>query len=101
MAGIRINKKFTSLLVEGGGYEKLGFSEQDCRNHRPEFLRLKLQEGDATAVHNYFGKMQLITLSFYYAMDVNEKGSIAECILGRCKKYGGSSRCYYKNCGTT
>lgn len=58
MAGIRINKKFTSLLVEGGGYEKLGFSEQDCRNHLPKFRWLKLEEGDATAMHNYFGKMQ-------------------------------------------
>lgn len=59
------------------GYEKLGFSEQDCRYHLPEFRRLKLKEGDATAVRNYFGKMQLITLSsFYCAMDVNEKGRL-------------------------
>lgn len=51
-------RSFTSLLVEGGGYEKLGFSEQDCRYYLPEFRRLKLREGDATAMHNYFGKMQ-------------------------------------------
>ena len=58
MAGIRINKNFTSLLVEGGGgYEELGFSKQDCRNHLAKFRRLKLKEGDATTMDNYFAKM--------------------------------------------
>ncbi|KAL7260695.1 hypothetical protein ACSBR1_006375 [Camellia fascicularis] len=32
-AGIRMNKNFTSLVLEARGHEKLSYLEKDCRNH--------------------------------------------------------------------
>ncbi|KAL7228470.1 hypothetical protein ACSBR2_007229 [Camellia fascicularis] len=57
-AGIRMNKNFTSLVLEAGGREKLSYLEKDCRNHIDKVHRLRLEEGDATAMYNYFVKMQ-------------------------------------------
>lgn len=32
-AGINVNKNFTALMIEAGGYHKLIFGEKDCRNY--------------------------------------------------------------------
>ncbi|GMP97910.1 hypothetical protein CsSME_00045996 [Camellia sinensis var. sinensis] len=47
-AGIRMNKNFTSLVLEAEGHEKLSYLEKDCRNHMDKVRRLKLEKGDAT-----------------------------------------------------
>ncbi|KAI8557979.1 hypothetical protein RHMOL_Rhmol04G0053200 [Rhododendron molle] len=50
-AGIRMNKNFGSLLSEvGGEHEELPYSEKDCRNHVEKIRRLRLGEGDASAM---------------------------------------------------
>ncbi|XP_042415054.1 protein FAR1-RELATED SEQUENCE 5-like [Zingiber officinale] len=41
-------------LVEAGGYENLSFDERKCRNYISEARRLRLGEGDAEALSNYF-----------------------------------------------
>ena len=53
-AGIRLNKSFNSLVVEAGGHENLTFLEKDCRNHLDKVRRLRLGDGDASAVLDYF-----------------------------------------------
>ncbi|KAF8369477.1 hypothetical protein HHK36_032504 [Tetracentron sinense] len=57
-AGIRFNKSYHSLVVDAGGYEKLSFGEKECRNHIDRVRRRKLAEGDATALHQFFCRMQ-------------------------------------------
>lgn len=50
-AGVRKNKSYTSLAVEQGGYDKLEYTEKDCRNFLNKKIRLELREGDAMAMH--------------------------------------------------
>ncbi|KAL7262655.1 hypothetical protein ACSBR1_000924 [Camellia fascicularis] len=72
--GIRMNKSFNSLVVQAGGHEKLTYLEKDCRNHMDRVRRIELGEGDATAMHNYFLKMQADNSEFFHMMDLDEEG---------------------------
>ncbi|KAG6471506.1 hypothetical protein ZIOFF_068948 [Zingiber officinale] len=45
-------------FVEARGYENLSFDERKCRNYISEARRLRLGEGDAEALSNYFCRMQ-------------------------------------------
>ncbi|XP_028097663.1 protein FAR1-RELATED SEQUENCE 5-like [Camellia sinensis] len=74
--GIRMNKNFTSLVLEAGGREKLSYLEKDCRNHIDKVHRLRLEEGDATAMYNYFVKMQGDNSDFFYVMDLDGNGRL-------------------------
>ncbi|KAF8379071.1 hypothetical protein HHK36_028498 [Tetracentron sinense] len=71
-AGIRFNKSYHSLVVDAGGYEKLPFGEKECRNHIDRVRRRKLVEGDATALHQFFCRMQCKNSSFFYLMDFDD-----------------------------
>ncbi|KAF8392820.1 hypothetical protein HHK36_021057 [Tetracentron sinense] len=71
-AGIRFNKSYHSLVVDAGGYEKLSFGEKECRNHIDRVRRRKLAEGDATALHQFFCRMQCKNSSFFYLMDFDD-----------------------------
>ncbi|BAF28820.2 Os11g0681400 [Oryza sativa Japonica Group] len=56
-ARIRINKNFSSLVMQAGGYENLQFGEKECRNYLQDVRKLKLGAGDAHAVYQYFLRM--------------------------------------------
>ncbi|KAK1381589.1 hypothetical protein POM88_028333 [Heracleum sosnowskyi] len=56
IAGIRPNKSYRSIVVEAGGPENVPFLEKDCRNFLDKVRRLRLGQGDATAVNEYFPK---------------------------------------------
>ncbi|XP_020259144.1 protein FAR-RED IMPAIRED RESPONSE 1-like [Asparagus officinalis] len=56
-AGIRMNKNFSSLVHEAGGYENMLCDEKACRNLVDESRRLRLGEGDASAIMKYFSRM--------------------------------------------
>ncbi|KAL7205372.1 hypothetical protein ACSBR2_018337 [Camellia fascicularis] len=71
-----MNKNFTSLVLEAGGREKLSYLEKDCRNHIDKVHRLRLEEGDATAMYNYFVKMQGDNSDFFYVMDLDGNGRL-------------------------
>ncbi|GER40606.1 FAR1-related protein, partial [Striga asiatica] len=58
IAGIPLHKSFNSVVVEAGGYENITFVEKDCRNYVEQARRLRLGEGDATAIQSYFSDMQ-------------------------------------------
>ncbi|XP_058203110.1 protein FAR-RED IMPAIRED RESPONSE 1-like [Rhododendron vialii] len=76
-AGIRMNKNFGSLLSEAGGeHEKLPYSEKDCWNRVEKIRRLRLGEGDASAMLKYFQKMQAHNSNFFYSIDLNEEGRL-------------------------
>ncbi|KAK2641451.1 hypothetical protein Ddye_023214 [Dipteronia dyeriana] len=46
------------VKLEVGGHDNLPFLEKDCRNYIDKITRLRLGEGGATAIQNYFLKMQ-------------------------------------------
>nr|BBF89878.1 transposon protein-like [Oryza sativa f. spontanea] len=71
-ARIRINKNFSSLVMQAGGYENLQFGEKECRNYLQDVRKLKLGAGDAHAVYQYFLRMQSKDPNFFYVMDVDE-----------------------------
>ncbi|BBH00027.1 FAR1 Related Sequences transcription factor family [Prunus dulcis] len=72
--GIKVNKNYTSMVVEAGGHENMAFMEKDCRNYINKVIRLQLGEGDATAIQKYFLKMQSQNANFFCAIDLDENG---------------------------
>ncbi|XP_042379924.1 protein FAR-RED IMPAIRED RESPONSE 1-like [Zingiber officinale] len=75
-AGITLSKSFQSFVVEAGGYENLSFDERKCRNYVAESRRLRLGNGDAEALNNYFCRMQSRNSNFFYVIDVDEDSRI-------------------------
>ncbi|XP_042409875.1 protein FAR-RED IMPAIRED RESPONSE 1-like [Zingiber officinale] len=75
-AGITLSKSFQSFVVEAGGYENLLFDERKCRNYVAESRRLRLGNGDAEALNNYFCRMQSRNSNFFYVIDVDEDSRI-------------------------
>ena len=75
-AGIRVNKNFSSLVVQAGGYENLEFGEKECRNYLLQERRLRLGAGDAHAVYQYFLRMQSKNSNFFYVMDLDEESRL-------------------------
>ncbi|XP_042450660.1 protein FAR1-RELATED SEQUENCE 6-like [Zingiber officinale] len=75
-AGITLSKSFHSCVVEVGGYENLSFDERKCRNNISEARRLRLGEGDAEALSNYFCHMQSRNPNFFYVLDLDGESRI-------------------------
>ncbi|XP_024042121.1 protein FAR1-RELATED SEQUENCE 5-like [Citrus clementina] len=75
-AGIRLCKNYQSLVIEAGGHENVTFIERDCRNHVQKERRLRLGDGDAAALQNYFMKMQVEDNRFYFSMQVDDEGRL-------------------------
>ena len=71
-AGIRPNESFNSLVVEAGGHENLAFVEKDYRKHLDKVRRLRLGDGNASVVLDYFLKMQNGNSNFFYMVDLDE-----------------------------
>ncbi|KAH9746193.1 protein FAR1-RELATED SEQUENCE [Citrus sinensis] len=57
-AGIRLSQNYQSLIIEAGGHENVTFTERDCINHIQKERRLRLGDGDAAALQNYFMRVQ-------------------------------------------
>ncbi|XP_015387886.1 protein FAR-RED IMPAIRED RESPONSE 1-like [Citrus sinensis] len=69
-------QSFKSIVVEVGGYENVSFLEKDARNHVDKARRLRLGEGDATAIQKYFQKMQAENDGFFFSLDLDEEGRL-------------------------
>ncbi|XP_024164135.1 protein FAR-RED IMPAIRED RESPONSE 1-like [Rosa chinensis] len=76
VARIGLNKSYNSIVVEAQGYDNVPFLEKGAQNHIEKIRRLRLKESDATAVQTYFLDMQDKIASFFYAIDINEKGKL-------------------------
>ncbi|XP_047337802.1 protein FAR1-RELATED SEQUENCE 5-like [Impatiens glandulifera] len=87
VAGIPLSKTFQSIVVEVGGYENLNFDERSCRNFISKARRLRLGNGDAEALCQYFNRMQSRCLNFYYLYDLDEESRIKNVFWadGRCR----------------
>ncbi|XP_038994316.1 protein FAR1-RELATED SEQUENCE 6-like [Hibiscus syriacus] len=60
--------------VEGNGSAEVSDGELQTAHNQTNQLRLK--NGDAQAIHNYFSHLQLIDPNFFYVLDLNEKGCL-------------------------
>lgn len=70
--GVKTSKIFAAMAKQHGGYENIGFTEKDLRNHFDKERRLELAAGDASAMLNLFIHMQEENPNFFYAMDLDE-----------------------------
>ncbi|CAI9301028.1 unnamed protein product [Lactuca saligna] len=73
-AGIPLNKSFHSLVVEAKGYGNLSFGETDCRSYIAKVRQLRLGQGDAETLRNYFVHMQKRSSNFFYVIDMDDEG---------------------------
>ncbi|KAG8377300.1 hypothetical protein BUALT_Bualt08G0014900 [Buddleja alternifolia] len=73
---IRINKTYHSLIVQAGEPEKLDFDETDVRNYIADYKRLKLVQGDAQAMYDYFCHMQMKNPNFFYLIDFDDEARL-------------------------
>ncbi|XP_052287370.1 protein FAR-RED IMPAIRED RESPONSE 1-like [Citrus sinensis] len=71
--GVGTNKIFAAMARKNGGYENIGYTEKDIRNHLDKERRLALELGDARAMLNHFTQMQEENPNFFYAMDLDEE----------------------------
>lgn len=87
-AGINVNKNFTSLIVEAGGYHNLTFGEKDCRNYLDKARRLGLGRGDAEAILKYFDRMRTKNANFWYDIDLNDDGRLRNAFWADVRSRG-------------
>ncbi|KAH9670104.1 protein FAR-RED IMPAIRED RESPONSE 1 [Citrus sinensis] len=71
--GVGTNKIFAAIARKNGGYENIGYTEKDIRNHLDKERRLALELGDARAMLNHFMQMQEENPNFFYAVDLDEE----------------------------
>ncbi|XP_022876790.1 protein FAR-RED IMPAIRED RESPONSE 1-like [Olea europaea var. sylvestris] len=93
LAGIAVHKSYNSAVVEAGGYENMSCIEKDCQNCIECVRRLKLGEGDATAIQSYFSKMQAQCSGFYFDIDWDEESRLKNVFWAdnRCVNHHGQS----------
>ncbi|XP_026459049.1 protein FAR1-RELATED SEQUENCE 5-like [Papaver somniferum] len=70
--GIPVEKTFRSVVNQFGGFDKVDCNEKDCRNALDVIRRLRLSEGDATALMKYFSKKVKENSGFYFEVDYSE-----------------------------
>ena len=79
-AGVKPAKSFACLIEEFGGWDKLRITQKDVYNHVQQVKRLKIVDGDAKAMNEYFEKMQADNQNFFYAYGCDENGSLTDII---------------------
>ncbi|KAI3455295.1 hypothetical protein Pfo_011958 [Paulownia fortunei] len=66
---------FRTVVIDAEDNGILNFDEGEFRNNIDQGdNKLKLKQGDAQEMLNFFTRMQLSNPSFFYVMDINEKG---------------------------
>ncbi|XP_062163039.1 protein FAR-RED IMPAIRED RESPONSE 1-like [Alnus glutinosa] len=76
IAEIGLSQSCNSLAVEAGGYENLSFVEKDYRNFINKERYLRLGQGGAKALCDYFTKMQATNNGFYAVMDLDDESRL-------------------------
>ncbi|XP_010250207.1 PREDICTED: protein FAR1-RELATED SEQUENCE 6 [Nelumbo nucifera] len=66
----------SGIALDGREYENLVVDGRYLKNYADQCNRLKLKEGDAQAIYNYFSHMQLTNPSFFYLIDVSDEGCL-------------------------
>ncbi|KAK6284900.1 hypothetical protein POUND7_003852 [Theobroma cacao] len=69
-------KLFRTVVIDVEGNESADLSDGEFRTTSSKSNQLRLKEGDAQAVHNYFSGLQMTDPNFIYVVDLNEKGCL-------------------------
>lgn len=64
----------TVMDVDCNGYSNL--NEGECTSAVDHSKHLKLKDGDASALYNYFCRMKLTNPNFFYLMDLDDEGRL-------------------------
>ncbi|OMO62456.1 hypothetical protein COLO4_33067 [Corchorus olitorius] len=75
-AGIPIAKNYNSVVVEAGGYDKMAFTQQDCKNYLFKERHLQLGTSDGVAVQEFLTESMRNDKDFIYLMDLDEESRI-------------------------
>ncbi|CAK9185627.1 unnamed protein product [Ilex paraguariensis] len=65
---------FRTVVIDSEDDGNSYVDEGEFRNNVDQSNQLKLKKGDAQAIYNFFGHLQLMNPNFFYVMDLNEKG---------------------------
>ncbi|CAA2990086.1 FAR1-RELATED SEQUENCE 8-like isoform X1 [Olea europaea subsp. europaea] len=71
---VRTIKLYRTPAIDAVGYGSS--NEREISNHIEQPKRLKLGKGDVRALYNYFSRVQLADLNFFYIMDLNDEGYV-------------------------
>ncbi|KAH0982796.1 hypothetical protein GBA52_009973 [Prunus armeniaca] len=67
---------FRTVIIDSEVNGSIDVDEGESGNRVDYSNQLKLKEGDAQAVQNYFSRLQLMDPNFFYVVDLNEKGCL-------------------------
>ncbi|XP_019178901.1 PREDICTED: protein FAR1-RELATED SEQUENCE 5-like [Ipomoea nil] len=78
-SGIRPSKIMSVLVTESGGIDRVGCTERDIQNYLSNKRQKQLEKGDAQAMLNYFKECQSKNPGFFYAIQMDTEGQLANC----------------------
>lgn len=73
---VRTIKLYRTPGADTVGYGSSNSYEGENNNHADLSKRLKLKQGDARAIYNYFCRVQLTDPNFFYVNDLNDEGHL-------------------------
>lgn len=73
---VRTIKLYRTPGADTVGYGSSNSYEGENNNHVDLSKRLKLKQGDARAIYNYFCRVQLTDPNFFYVNDINDEGHL-------------------------
>ncbi|XVE91979.1 hypothetical protein REPUB_Repub01dG0057500 [Reevesia pubescens] len=80
VSGIRPSKIMSVLANESGGIDMVGLIEHDIQNYLSSKRQKQLEKGDAQLMLTYFKECQTKNLGFFYAIQMDAQGQLANCI---------------------
>ncbi|KAJ4952549.1 hypothetical protein NE237_029381 [Protea cynaroides] len=75
-AEIQANKLLQTFALDVWNHENLSFDERDALWYLDQDMQLKIRDGDAKNILNFFCRMQLMSPNFFYLMDLNNGGNL-------------------------
>nr|XP_027120394.1 protein FAR1-RELATED SEQUENCE 5-like [Coffea arabica] len=93
-SGVRPSKIVSVLATQVGGIGNLNFTDHDVCNYLSTKRHKELEKGDAQLMLQYFQKRQFENPGFFYAIQVDIEGRLANCFWTDAK-----SRSLYKHFG--
>ncbi|OMO60076.1 FAR1-related protein [Corchorus capsularis] len=73
-------KNYNSVVVEAGGYNKMAFTQQDCKNSLLKERCLQLGTSDGVAVHEFLTESMRNDKDFFYLMDLDEESRVCSIL---------------------
>ncbi|GLT75003.1 hypothetical protein SLA2020_467610 [Shorea laevis] len=67
---------FRTVIIDAEGNGQADVNDGESGNTLNQSNQLRLKEGDAQAVYNFFCRLQLMDPNFFYVVDLNEKGCL-------------------------